>query len=159
MLTYTLPKPRLHNQKTFDFIDLGLNSNPNNFLAVERVLKKSDHVLDETRLVVKELLSAGAAVQVHIQGSYLSSFRLQANCLTYLYKVSCFSKIGSNHKCFIVLGPIEPDKFFIHGLTEKISRDQLELNLEELMELEVKDVVYGLDPSVAMVVYNGAAGE
>ena len=57
------------------------------------------------------------------------------------------------------LGPIEPDKVFIHGLTEKITRDQLELNLEELMEVEVKDVAYGLDPSIAMVVYNAAAGD
>ena len=57
------------------------------------------------------------------------------------------------------LGPIEPDKVYIHGLTEKITRDQLELNLEELMEVEVKDVVYGLDPSIAMVVYNGVAGD
>ena len=57
------------------------------------------------------------------------------------------------------LGPVEPDKVFIHGLTEKITRDQLELNLEELMEVEVKDVVYGLDPSIAMVVYNAAAGD
>ena len=40
---------------------------------------------------------------------------------------------------------------YVTGLNEKISRDQLELHMEESIDCDVVDVVYGLDPSVAMV--------
>ena len=40
---------------------------------------------------------------------------------------------------------------YVTGLNGKISRDQLELHMEGSVNCEVVDVVYGLDPSVAMV--------
>ena len=48
---------------------------------------------------------------------------------------------------------------YIHGLTEKITRDQLELNLEEFADCAVNEVMYGLDPSLAVVVFDEPLGK
>ena len=48
--------------------------------------------------------------------------------------------------------------FYILGLTEKISRDTLEPDLEETVDCAVKDVVYGLDPTVALVIFDEQIG-
>ena len=50
-----------------------------------------------------------------------------------------------------ILGGLELNKVYVTGLNEKISRDQLELHMEESVDCDVVDVVYGLDPSIAMV--------
>ena len=48
---------------------------------------------------------------------------------------------------------------YIQGLTRRITRDQLELSLEELMKCNVDEVVYGVDPTIAMVTFSEAIGE
>ena len=57
-----------------------------------------------------------------------------------------------------MVGQLEPNKIYIHGLSEKISRDQLELTLEEITDCDVTDVVYGLNPTVAMVTFKKKIG-
>ena len=58
--------------------------------------------------------------------------------------------------CIAFEGPVERICCYILGLTEKISRDTLELNLEEFVV--VKDIVYGLDPTVALVIFDEQIG-
>ena len=48
---------------------------------------------------------------------------------------------------------------YIRGLTPRITRDQLELSLEELMKCDVNEVIYGVDPATAMVTFSEAIGE
>ena len=55
-------------------------------------------------------------------------------------------------------GPVEKKIVYVHGLTEKITRDQLELNLEEFADCAVNEVMYGLDPSFAVVVFDEPLG-
>ena len=57
------------------------------------------------------------------------------------------------------LGPIERNKIYIHGLSKRISRDQLELHLEERVECEVTDIEYGLDPTLALVTFRAEIGK
>ena len=47
---------------------------------------------------------------------------------------------------------------YIHGLTPRITRDQLVLSLEDLMKCDV-EVIYGVDPTIAMVTFSEAIGE
>ena len=56
------------------------------------------------------------------------------------------------------LGPLELNKVYIHGLSGKISRDQLELKLEDIVECDVDDILYGLDPTVALVTFKKKLG-
>lgn len=48
---------------------------------------------------------------------------------------------------------------YIQGLSEKISRDTLELTIEDYTGCAVDDIVYGLDPSVALVVLKEKPGQ
>ena len=41
----------------------------------------------------------------------------------------------------------------MHGLNHAISRDRLELHLEQSEEFEVLNVEYGLDPEVSLVTF------
>ena len=54
---------------------------------------------------------------------------------------------------------IEVDKVYIHGLTHRITRDQLVLSLEDLMKCDVDEVIYGVDPTIAMVTFSEAIGK
>ena len=46
----------------------------------------------------------------------------------------------------------------MHGLNHAISRDRLELHLEQSEEFEVLNVEYGLDPEVALVTFRDKIG-
>ena len=56
-------------------------------------------------------------------------------------------------------GPFEENKIFVHGLNHNISRDRLELHLEQSEEFEVLNVEYGLDPEVALVTFRDKIGK
>ncbi len=47
---------------------------------------------------------------------------------------------------------------YILGLTENISKDQLELHLERISDCEIQRVAYGLDPSVALITFKEKPG-
>ena len=57
------------------------------------------------------------------------------------------------------LGPFEENKIFVHRLNHAISRDRLELHLEQSEEFEVLNVEYGLDPEVALVTFRDKIGK
>ena len=61
---------------------------------------------------------------------------------------------------FRILGPIELNKVYVHGLSDSISRDELELYIEQLIDrdIDVVDVCYGLDPTIALVTFNKNIG-
>ena len=49
---------------------------------------------------------------------------------------------------------------YVHGLSDRISREELELYIEQLIDrdIDVVDVRYGLDPTVALVTFNRDIG-
>ena len=58
-----------------------------------------------------------------------------------------------------VTGPADPKRYYIYGLSERISRDRLERHLEEILEdCDIEDVMYGIDPSVALVTFKTKPG-
>ena len=59
---------------------------------------------------------------------------------------------------FVVTGPVDPYKVYISGLNDKITRDQLLLNLEARMDCEVDNVVYGMDPKTVLVSFKQKIG-
>ena len=65
----------------------------------------------------------------------------------------CYNCILNKHT-----GPLEKNKVCIHGLSDNISRDQLELHLEHSVDCEVTDIQYGLDPTVALVTFTTKIG-
>ena len=59
---------------------------------------------------------------------------------------------------FVVTGPVDPYKIYISGLNDRITRDQLVLNLEARMDCEVDNVVYGMDPKTVLVSFKQKPG-
>ena len=59
---------------------------------------------------------------------------------------------------FVVTGPVDPYKVYISGLNDRITRDQLVLNLEDRMDCEVDNVVYGMDPKTVLVSFKQKIG-
>ena len=57
-----------------------------------------------------------------------------------------------------VLGLVEPNKVYVTGLNDKITKDQLELSMERFGQCEVLELFYGLDPTFAMVTYKNKIG-
>ena len=55
-------------------------------------------------------------------------------------------------------GPVDPYKVYISGLSDRITRDQLVLNLEDRIDCEVDSVVYGMDPKTALVSFKQKIG-
>ena len=51
------------------------------------------------------------------------------------------------------------DKVYVSGLSDKISRDQLELSMETYADCEVVDVFYGVEPELAMVTFKDKIGK
>ena len=56
-------------------------------------------------------------------------------------------------------GPIRKDAIYIHGLTDNISQDSLELKLEEAaQDATVREVMYGIRPGTALIMFEETIG-
>ena len=53
---------------------------------------------------------------------------------------------------------MDPYKVYISGLNDRITRDQVVLNLEARMDCEVDNVVYGMDPKTVLVSFKQKIG-
>ena len=56
-------------------------------------------------------------------------------------------------------GEVDPRRIVVKGITPDISKDELELFLEEMTDSEVKKIVYSTDPQVALLEFDDKPGE